>query len=97
MTSTDFPMPAASVAGCSLTLERNCLMLDYLKRIPDHIPSGKIVVHNQVYPVSRQCGTRGSRFWLADTGDPLYELCSCDWAPELGEHYRVPTGSQETP
>ena len=63
-------------------------MLDYLKTVPKSVPSGKIVAHNNVYPVARRGGTRGSRFWLADAGDPLYEFCWCKWAPELGDHYR---------
>lgn len=70
--------------------------LDYLKRIPKSIPPGKIIVHNHISPVARICGTRGSRFWLADAGDPRYELCPCKWAPELGEHYRVIAAHRKT-
>ncbi len=59
---------------------------DYLSSIPESVPSGKIVVHNNVRPTSR-LGTRGFRVWL-DEPSPRYEVCSCEWAPELGGHYR---------
>jgi hypothetical protein len=60
---------------------------DYLPRIPESVPSGKIVVHNHV-PPTRELGSRGFRAWLAEP-DPRYEVCPCKWAPELGTHYRV--------
>ncbi len=58
----------------------------YLSRVPESVPSGKIVVHNNVRPTGRR--TRVFRAWLADPS-PQYEVCSCKWAPELGDHYRV--------
>ena len=60
--------------------------LDYLSRIPESVPPGKIVVHNFVRP-TRRLGSRGFRAWLAELS-PRYEVCPCEWAPELGTHYR---------
>ena len=90
---------------------------DYLSRAPESVPSGKIVVHNDVRPTKR-FGSRGFQFdflgytfrprmstnrwgktfvnfspgissaWLAEPS-PQYEVCPCEWAPELGAHYRV--------
>ena len=55
---------------------------DYLSRVPESVPSGKIVVHNSVPPTS------GFRAWLAEPSS-RYEVCPCEWAPELDAHYRV--------
>jgi hypothetical protein len=64
-------------------------LMEYItKRLPSAIPGGKVLVHNQVYPVARRPGTRGSRCWLQEPSDRL-EPCDCGWAPELGGHYRV--------
>jgi len=62
-------------------------MLDYLSAIPELIPLGKVVVHNRVRP-TRKLGSRGFRAWI-DVPCDKYEKCSCGWAPELKEHYRV--------
>jgi hypothetical protein len=64
---------------------------DYLTRLPQpgwRPPEGKVLVHNQVYPVARRSGCRGSRWWVQDPGERM-ERCPCGWAPELGEHYRI--------
>ena len=61
---------------------------DYPAKLPAVIPAGKVLVHNQVTPVVRQQGTRGSRYWLQEPSDNL-ETCPCGWAAELGEHSRV--------
>jgi hypothetical protein len=66
------------------------LSLDYPDRIPSVVPSGKVLAHNNVVHASRN-GTRGFRFWLTDT-DPRYEVCPCDWASELPEHYTLRVG-----
>jgi hypothetical protein len=55
---------------------------------PDGVPSGQVVVHNHVYPVSRRPGARGSRCWVQPPASTL-ESCPCGWAPELGTHFRV--------
>jgi hypothetical protein len=60
----------------------------YMDRVTDAVEPGNVVVHNHVYPAARTNGTRGSRFWQEPPGDYL-EPCPCEWAPELGEHYRV--------
>jgi len=67
--------------------DRQQCEVEYLARIPDHVPEGKIVVHNQVRP-TRRLGSRGFRAWL-DTPNDKYEACQCGWAAELAEHYRV--------
>ena len=61
----------------------------YLNKIPGEVPADLVVVHNSVRP-ARRLGTRGFRAWLADRSSmDRLEVCDCDWAPELGEHYRV--------
>jgi hypothetical protein len=65
--------------------------MEYLAKLPLSVPEGKILVHNNVYPVARQVGTRGSRGWLSPTSDTTrYEVCGCGWAAELGQHYCPP-------
>ena len=61
--------------------------MEFLSRIPESVPVGKIIAHNTVRR-TRRGGTRGARFWLAEPS-PRYEVCSCEWAPELGLHYRI--------
>jgi hypothetical protein len=63
---------------------------DYPARLPAVIPAGQVLVHNQVTPVARQQGTRGSRYWLQEPSDNL-DRCLCGWAAELDGHYRVAT------
>ena len=60
--------------------------------MPTEIPAGKIVVHNNVVP-ARRVNTRGFRVWLASPGSNKYIVCDCNWAPELGQHYRINTDS----
>ena len=62
--------------------------LDYLDEMPTEIPIGKILVHNNVVP-ARRIGTRGFRVWFASPDSNKYVVCDCDWAPELGQHYRI--------
>ncbi len=57
---------------------------DYLSRVPESVPFGKVVVHNRV-PPARRLGSRGFRAWLAEPSSE-YEICPCEWAPELGAH-----------
>jgi hypothetical protein len=71
---------------------------EYIREVPWKIPSDKILVHNQV-PVPRreeyvdvepyQLGLNGFRAWITDQDPAVYEVCPCDWAAELGPHYRV--------
>jgi hypothetical protein len=61
--------------------------MEYLFRLPTVVPPGRCLVHNQVRP-ARRLGTRGFRAWTQTAPDGL-ELCPCEWAPELGPHYRV--------
>ena len=64
--------------------------MEYLDRIPPmkEIPGNRVVVHNRVRP-QPQLGENGFRAWLAPLDDPRVVPCECDWAPELGRHYRV--------
>jgi hypothetical protein len=63
---------------------------DYPARLPAVIPAGQVLVHNQVTPVARQQGTRGSRYWLQEPSDNL-DICLCGWAAKLDGHHRVAT------
>ncbi len=62
--------------------------IDYLSVLPQLVPNGKVLVHNQVSPVSLIPDMRGSRCWLQNPSGRL-EPCDCDWAPGLGVHFRV--------
>lgn len=76
--------------------------VEYLFEIPAGVPAGRIVVHNHVRPdldpnrradgvesmADVTLGMNGFRAWLAAPGH-RYVRCSCPWAPELPEHYRV--------
>jgi hypothetical protein len=64
---------------------------EYLSKLPRAVPPGKRLVHNSV-KASRKQGERGARYWLASDGSdqwPLLIPCGCDFAGELGRHYRV--------
>jgi hypothetical protein len=63
--------------------------ITYLSKIPtaDQVPDDLVVVHNNVYPVARRLGMRGSRAWLQQPAD--LAVCDCGWAPEAGTHYRI--------
>jgi hypothetical protein len=64
--------------------------LMYLDKLPRAVPEGFTLVHNQVQPPARRLGCRGFRAWLEKPKpNPELERCACNWAPELGEHYRV--------
>jgi hypothetical protein len=65
--------------------------LNYLPR--EHYPAllqaiaPRVIVHNQVVP-TRVLGSRGFRAWVQPMDDRI-EPCPCEWARELGTHYRV--------
>ena len=61
---------------------------EYLSKLPDALPEGRVLVHNNVVP-TRQLGSGGFHAWLAEPDATGLVACDCDWAPELGEHYRV--------
>ncbi len=66
---------------------RRPVLMDYLDRLPQAVPEGRLLVHNNVRP-TRRLGSRGFRAWLAS--DPVGLVpCDCGWASELGPHYRV--------
>ena len=67
----------------------------YLSHVPKVVPAGRVLVHNHVQVPAKQrgqpgelLGVNGFRAWLAAPGAE-WEACSCNWAPELGTHYRV--------
>ncbi len=64
-------------------------VMEYLRRMPYAIPADRVLVHNHVYPVTREPGERGSRIWLTPPNAAKLEVCDCGWAPELGEHFRT--------
>lgn len=64
-------------------------MTEYLRQLPTARPPGRIPVHNSVRP-TRPFGSCGFRGWLTEPAD-RHERYDCGWAPELGQHYRVPT------
>jgi hypothetical protein len=57
----------------------------FLSRLPERVPEGQALVHNQVWPRS-QLNVNGFRAWLQPRADHL-TVCRCGWAAELGEHY----------
>ena len=61
-----------------------CRLEDIL-RVPKSVPAGKILVHKHM-----GAGLRSScfRIWFTEPSSK-YEVCPCEWAPELGVHYRV--------
>jgi hypothetical protein len=60
----------------------------YLRALPTVVPSGKVLVHSHVRP-TRTLGSRGFRAWLSSPDPTTLEVCGCDWAPGLGQHFRV--------
>jgi hypothetical protein len=66
--------------------------MEYVFNLPKAVPVGKVLVHNHVRPTLR-LGFAGFRAWLDDPGEK-YEICNCDWAPKLSEHYRVARAKQ---
>lgn len=62
----------------------------YLEEMPTVVPTGKLLVHNNVVPAKR-IGSRGFRIWYASPDDAKYVACDCGWASDLGKHYRINT------
>lgn len=60
----------------------------YLSRVPKAVPAGVAVVHNHIRPTQR-LGSRGFRAWTQAPDPEQLEACPCEWAPWLGEHFRV--------
>jgi hypothetical protein len=44
--------------------------------LPQVVPNGKVLVHN------------GFAYWLQNPSGRL-EPCDCEWAPDMGVHFRV--------
>ena len=64
--------------------------MEWLPSLPKTPPiDGRVLVHNEVYPVTRRQGWLGSRYWLEAADAVRLEACACGWAAELGTHYRV--------
>jgi hypothetical protein len=84
---------AALLAVCRRRIEneRAGLVVEYLFTLPAVIPTNRVLVHNNVRP-TRRLGSRGFRAWLSPAGYQHLVACDCDWAPELGQHYRVERG-----
>ena len=64
--------------------------MEYLTAEPSSLPQdGRVLVHNDVWPVAHRQGTHGSRFWLQQP-EPSLKLCTCAWAPQIGQHFYLP-------
>jgi hypothetical protein len=50
--------------------------IEYLRALPHVVPNGKVLVHN------------GFGCWLQNPSGRL-EPCDCEWAPDMGVHFRV--------
>ena len=64
--------------------------MEYLRTTPTTdatIPTGRVLVHNNVRPTQR-LRSRGFRAWTQLPTDRL-EVCDCAWAPDITTHYRV--------
>jgi hypothetical protein len=62
--------------------------MEYLRKLPAEVPTGRVLVHNHVRP-ARRLGTRGFRAWLTSPDPARLEVCDCSWAPEHGQHFRI--------
>jgi hypothetical protein len=62
---------------------------EYLTKLPPFVPTDRVLVHNCARPTLRRLGWHGFRAWLAIPDRRRLEVCGCDWAPELGRHFRV--------
>lgn len=69
---------------------------EYLSRLPDTVPAGRVLVHNNVRP-ARRLGSRGFRAWLQEPDPDRLVVCDCGWAAELGQHVRVKTRPERHP
>jgi hypothetical protein len=85
----------ASMSNATDYLERHRVLAEpaerenkiYLRKIPDRVPKGEVVVHNNARPTAH-LSSRGFRAWRQSPTEAL-EKCDCGWAPDLPEHYRV--------
>jgi hypothetical protein len=68
---------------------------DYVTHIPEKVPAGKVLVHNQIVPV-HPLGLHGFRAWVVKPSKD-YEVCLCGWAPKLPEHYRCVSAFPNVP
>ncbi len=60
-------------------------MLNYTRSLTTPVEPGNVVVHNNVYPLTRTTGTRGCSTGTKGRDDTL-DVCPCAWAPEFAEH-----------
>lgn len=90
------PPVAANPHYAKLYWQRVAAEMHYISAIPDTLPDGEVLVHNDVRP-SRRPGNRGFRAWT-QARRPMFllgrlERCDCDWAGvDLHSltHYRSP-------
>jgi hypothetical protein len=64
------------------------MIMKYLHKLPAVVPRDQVLVHNHVRP-TRRLGLRGFRAWLSAPDPDSLQVCDCDWAPELGRHFRL--------
>ncbi len=69
--------------------------MEYLTHVPSSLPDdGQVLVHNDVWPVAKRLGVRGSRAWLQQP-QPSLKLCTCPWAPGIAQHFYLPRPDRE--
>ena len=57
--------------------------------LPKVVPAGHVLVHNSVRPYSGRGHPDGFHPRLLPPDTPGLVVCDCDFAPELGPHYRL--------
>lgn len=90
ITGPDGRRLAAALLELADELERSPAVADveYLARLPDHVPNGRCLVHTRVRPTVR-LNSRGFRAWLQEPSPGNMEACDCAWASALGPHFRA--------
>jgi len=63
---------------------------EYLRKLPAVVPADRVLVHNHVRP-TRRLGSHGFRAWLQPSDPARLQACACEWASELGRHFRLVT------
>jgi hypothetical protein len=87
MKKSDFEKKKAKEALRARELERELGMHYVFMGVPKKIPTGNVLVHNNVkHRVNTRSGTRGFRCWFQEPSDKL-EPCGCGYAGL--PHYRV--------
>jgi hypothetical protein len=69
----------------------------YIRRLPNKIPDGMVLVHNQAKP-QRTLGAKGFRAWIARLDETKHVQCDCGWPAMFGRvarlHYRMASAKE---